>query len=123
MRSKEYLEALLKRDPNSFDGHRLRGDWDCVSAKEEFDVKKTEESQKHLDAALEEYRKADSIKPGDLGVNMQLGGRPVPEKRDLPAAEQIYRKVIDQKKDFLPAYRSCIPCSGRRTSEPTPSSC
>jgi tetratricopeptide (TPR) repeat protein len=94
---------LLSRDPNSFDGHRLKGDWTYVTAVAEFAANKTEEGQKHLDEAIEEYRKADSIKPGDQGVAMQLA-QGLTVKRDFPAAERLYRQLIDKKKDFLQAY-------------------
>ena len=99
-----HCEDLLKRDPNSFDGHRLMGDWDLVSATHEFDVKNAEKGQEDQDLALAEYRKADSIKPGDPGVSMSIANVLSRKKETIPAAEQIYRKVIDQKKDFLPAY-------------------
>ncbi len=136
---KQNCDALLTRDKNSFDGHRLRGDWMYVAAAREPDIRKTVEGRdlldgkpasgetaavvgalegrKPLDVALEEYRKADSIKPGDPGVNLQIGdvlfarGKVLAAKGDVAAAriefaaaEQIYRKIIDRKEDLLLAY-------------------
>jgi tetratricopeptide (TPR) repeat protein len=101
---KKNCDDLLKRDPNSFDGHRLTADWRFVSSAKELAAKKAEEGEKELDAAIEEYRKADSIKPGDLGVTMQLA-RALTMKRDFPGAERYFHQTIDQKKDFLQAYR------------------
>jgi tetratricopeptide (TPR) repeat protein len=97
-------DELLARDANSFDGHRLKGDWKYVAAIAELEVKRTEEGRKDLDEALTEYRKADSIKPGDQGVTLQIAEVLV-VKGDYSTAERFYRQVIDQKKDFLLGYR------------------
>ena len=136
---KQNCDDLLTRDKNSFDGHRLRGDWMYVAAAKEPDIRKTQDGRElldgkpasgeapavvgalggrqPLDVALEEYRKADSTKPGDLNVNLQIGdvlfarGNALAKKGDVAAAridysaaEQIYRKTIDQKGDLLLAY-------------------
>ena len=117
---KAYCDALLVRDKNSFDGHRLMGDWIYLQAVEEYRVKRTEQGLTDVDKALEEYRKADAIKPGDQGVTLQLAdvlttkgllldpdrkGNVPAARIQFDAAERLYRQVIDRKKDFLPAYR------------------
>ena len=96
-RSKEYMQEvegfcaqLLKRDPNSFDGHRLTGDLDFARASEAYNTARKEDGQQLLDAGMAEYLKADSIKPGNQGVSMQLA-RTLAAKGDVVGAERYYR--------------------------------
>jgi len=98
-----FCEQLLKRDPNSFDGHRLTGDLNYSRATIAFRTAKREEGQKLLEAATEEYRKADAIKPGQQGVSMQLA-RSLAAKADYAGAEQFYRRVMEKDKTFQYAY-------------------
>src|SRR5205085_7991947 len=60
---KKYTSDLMKRDPNSFDAHRLTGDLNYAQASQAYQTKKNEEGRKFLETAIAEYRKADSIKP------------------------------------------------------------
>src|SRR5438034_7541217 len=68
----KYTAELMKRDPGSFDAHRLLADLDFAQAADAFRNRKNEDGPKLLEAAATEYRKADSIKPGQQGVSMQL---------------------------------------------------
>jgi tetratricopeptide (TPR) repeat protein len=99
----KFTKELLKRDPNSYDAHRLLGDYNYSLATESYRVKRTEEAQAFLATATEEYRKADSIKPGQQGVSMQLA-RALASKGDFAGAEQLYRRVIEKDKSFQYAY-------------------
>src|ERR1039457_1564211 len=113
----KFIAELLKRDPNSFDGHRLVGDLNYYKATEAY--KKAAEAEKNryveegkqrsaeglafLDAAVAEYRKADSIKPGQQGVSMQLA-RALAAKGDFTGSETLYRRVIAKDKTYQYAY-------------------
>ena len=99
----KYTKELLKRDPNSFDGHRLIGDLAYFRATEAFKAKHPDEGRTLLDTAIAEYAKADSIKPGQVLVSMQLA-RALAAKGDFPAAEARYRNVIGKDKTFQYAY-------------------
>jgi tetratricopeptide (TPR) repeat protein len=99
-----YTAAILKRDPNSFDGHRLVGGRNYILAWDAFQSKRMEDGQKYLAAALEEYHKADAAKPGEIGVTIQMA-RGAALKGDFASAEQGYRAVIQKDKTFLDAYR------------------
>jgi tetratricopeptide (TPR) repeat protein len=99
-----FCNDLLKHDPNSFDGHRLLGDLNYIRAVEASRVKKNDEAQQNLAAALEEYRKADAIRPGSAGVIMQLA-RGLWRNGDFATAEQDFRNVIAKDKANLEAYR------------------
>jgi tetratricopeptide (TPR) repeat protein len=99
----KFTKELIKRDPNSFDAHRLIGDLNYSRATDAYKNKHPEEGQEFLKAATEEYRKADSIKPGQQGVMMQLA-RSLAAKGDFTTSEQLYRSVIDKDKSYQYAY-------------------
>jgi tetratricopeptide (TPR) repeat protein len=109
-REKAYLDevegfcnALLKRDPNSYDGHRLTGDLDYARATERFKVAMRDEGRALLDKAIEEYRKAEAIKPGQAGVVMQLA-RALAAETQYAESEKLYRSVFEKDKTFQYAY-------------------
>jgi tetratricopeptide (TPR) repeat protein len=96
-------KELLQRDANSHDAHRLIGDLNFTKAIEAYNERHPDEGLALLNKAVEEYRKADSIKPGQQGVLMQLA-RAVAAKGDYADAETLYRRVIDKDKTFQAAY-------------------
>jgi tetratricopeptide (TPR) repeat protein len=98
-----YCAQLLKRDPNSFDGHRLTGDLDFARAGQSFNTARGEDGRRLLLAALEEYRKADAAKPGNQGVMTQIS-RTLAATGDFAGAEQSYRKVFESDQHYLPGY-------------------
>jgi tetratricopeptide (TPR) repeat protein len=99
----KFIADLLKRDPNSYDGHRLTGDLNYFKATDAYKNKKNDEGQAFLDAAAAEYRKADSVKPGQQGVSMQLA-RVLAAKGDFTGSETLYRSVIAKDKTAQYAY-------------------
>jgi len=99
----KFTQELLKRDPNSFDAHRLIGDFNYSKATAAYKNKHPEEGASFLALATAEYFKADSIKPGQPLVSMQLA-RALAAKADFPAAEARYRSVIQKDKTFQSAY-------------------
>jgi tetratricopeptide (TPR) repeat protein len=98
-----YCNALLKRDPNSYDGHRLTGDLEYARATEQYKIANRDEGRALLDKAIAEYRQAEAIKPGQTGVVMQLA-RALAAETQFPEAEKLYRGVIDKDKTFQYAY-------------------
>jgi len=99
----KFTKDLIKRDPNSYDAHRLIGDLNYSRATDAYKNKRPEEGQEFLKAATDEYRRADSIKPGQQGVMMQLA-RSLAAKGDFTTSEQLYRSVIDKDKSYQYAY-------------------
>jgi len=99
----KFTKELLKRDVNSYDAHRLIGDLNYSRATDAYRNRHNEEGQTFLAAATEEYRKADSIKPGQQGVSMQLA-RALAAKSDFAGAEALYRQVIEKDKTYQYAY-------------------
>jgi tetratricopeptide (TPR) repeat protein len=98
-----FTDDLLQRDSNSFDAHRLIGDLNYSRATDAYRNKQPDEGLVFLDKATAEYRRADSLKPGQQGVLMQLA-RARAAKTDFAEAEAVYRRVIDKDKTFQSAY-------------------
>jgi tetratricopeptide (TPR) repeat protein len=96
-------EILTKRDPNSFDGHRLKADWYLTSAIGSFKTAQKDEGITQLETAIAEYRKADAIKPRQVAVELQLA-RAIQAKGDFAGAEQLFRQVIAQDKSLQIPY-------------------
>ena len=82
-------DVLLKKDPNSFDGLRLRGD---VLV---FD--------RRYDDALAEFRKANAVHPNDPNVVLATAQVLFAQKRDQEA-EQLIQQFLAVRKDFPPVY-------------------
>ena len=99
----DYCKKLLERDPNSYDGHRLTGDLDFARARERFSVAMREEGRALVDKSIEEYRKAEAIKPGQVGVVMQLA-RTLAAETQYAESEKLYRSVFEKDKTFQNAY-------------------
>jgi tetratricopeptide (TPR) repeat protein len=99
-----FTKELLTRDPNSFDGHRLVGDIHYTRATEAYKTKGKEDlGRKELEGSIAEYRRADSIKPGQQGVSMQLA-RALAANANFADAEQLYRRVMEKEKSYQYAY-------------------
>ncbi|HUB83349.1 MAG TPA: tetratricopeptide repeat protein [Bryobacteraceae bacterium] len=97
-----YCDLLFKRDPNSFDGYRLTGDLNYKKFALVGDSAGPTVANQFLAAAMENYKRADQIKPGDVSVSMQIGIILVREKQ-YADAEPYFRRIIDKDKTFSPA--------------------
>jgi tetratricopeptide (TPR) repeat protein len=98
-----FCKTLLKLDPKSFDGHRLRGDLDFVRAGQAFKVANKEEGMKLVGEAFDEFSQANAVKPGDQGVTLQLG-KALEAEAKYPEAEQQFRKAITLDKTRRDSY-------------------
>src|ERR1700678_930122 len=63
--SEANINQLLAHDPNSFDAHRMSGDLNFIRSLQDLQHAEKAGGKQYMDAALVEYRKADSIKPGE----------------------------------------------------------
>jgi tetratricopeptide (TPR) repeat protein len=82
-------DALLKKDPNSFDGLRLRGDVLVLDRK--------------YDDALAEFRKANAVHPNEPNVLLAMAQVLFAQKRDREA-EELIQQFLAVRKDFPPVY-------------------
>jgi tetratricopeptide (TPR) repeat protein len=101
--SEQNIQLLLAHDPNNYDAHRLDGDLLFVKAIEARLRAGMDEAVQDLKDAVVEYQKADSIKPGQTPVVMKLAKCSMLQG-NAPAAEALYRQVIDKDKTFVAAY-------------------
>lgn len=101
--AEDYCTKLLKRDPNSFDGHRLTGDLRFAQSIAAYKTARRDEAMALLHQAVDEYNKANTIKPNQDGVLMQLA-RAHTALGELPQAESLYKQIIDRNKTFQYAY-------------------
>lgn len=98
-----FCADLLKRDSNSYDGHRLLGDLNFARAVEAFSTARRDEGQQLITTAISEYEKANAINPGQPKVLLQLA-RTHAGIGDAAKAEQLFRQVIDKDKTSQAAY-------------------
>jgi tetratricopeptide (TPR) repeat protein len=101
--TQKYILELLARDSNSFDGHRLNGDYNFALAQQALKTGRVDEGNSLLDAAQSEYEKANAAKPSQTAIMMQMA-RVATEKHQPDEADKMYRQVIDKDKTFQPAY-------------------
>jgi tetratricopeptide (TPR) repeat protein len=101
--SEENINQLLAHDPNSYDAHRMLGDLNFIRSIQALERAGTAEGKKDMDAALAEFRRADSIKPGEPGVMMQLA-RGLEMEGDAAGAELYFKKVLEKDKTQQAAY-------------------
>lgn len=99
----ENVQALLQHDPSSSDAHRMNGDLNFIHAIDALKRASRDEAKQDMLVAVAEYKKADSIKPGQEGVVMQLAKCAVLEG-DAASAEKLYLQVIEKNKSFQQPY-------------------
>jgi tetratricopeptide (TPR) repeat protein len=97
-----YCDVLFKKDPNSFDGFRLSGDLNYHRYLQAGDAGSTVQ-QGYLNAAMDFYRKADAVKPGDAAVSMEIG-KILEMQKHYAEAEPYFRKAIDKEKTSPQTY-------------------
>jgi tetratricopeptide (TPR) repeat protein len=101
----DICEKLFKKDPNSFDAFRLTGELNVARYGESVKVAGQTVANQFLDAAMENYQKADQIKPNDPQVSMQIGTI-LAQRGQFAEAEPYFRKVIDKDKSSFSAITS-----------------
>ncbi len=94
---------LLKKDPNSFDGHRLAGAAAFSHARAAFATRNIDQGKAFLDTAIAEFRKANAVKPDDRGTQIAFADALI-VNRQYPEAEKIYLAIVAKDKAFSPAY-------------------
>lgn len=82
-------DLLLKKDPNSFDGLRLKGDVLVID--------------RNYDEALSDFRKARAIKPDDPNVILAMAQVLFAQNHDREG-EALVQQFLNVHKDFLPVY-------------------
>lgn len=109
-RDRQYLNEvesiardLLRRDPNSYDGHRLTGDLTFILAQESFRSGQRDKGKEQLSQAIADYRRADAVKPQQAPLRMALA-RTLAADRQYAESEQIYRELLAKDKNLALGY-------------------
>ena len=100
--AERFANEVLKKDPASYDGHRLSGDLAFIRAQESYKLDR-QRGAVLLATAVAEYRKADVAKPNQPPLRMAMA-RALTASGDYPAAEAVYQSVIAQDKTLTLAY-------------------
>lgn len=82
-------DLLLKKDPNSFDGLRLKGDVLVIDRK--------------YDDAMPEFQKANAIRPNDPDVVLAMAQVLFAQNREREG-ERLAQEFLQARKDFPPMY-------------------
>jgi tetratricopeptide (TPR) repeat protein len=99
----DFAQDFLRRDPNSFAGHRLTGDLLFVGAQKAQSSTHPQETKKLLASAIEEYRKANAAKPGQANTIASLA-RTLALTGNYAEAEQRYREALAADRNLTIAY-------------------
>ncbi len=97
------VDDFLKRNPDSWQGHKLGADVAMVNTRTFYRRGNADEARKSLATALAGYRKALSSKPNDPVITLALS-RALVASGDLPETESLLKGLIDRDKKNLPAY-------------------
>jgi len=99
----QMVDGLLKRNPKSWEGHKLTGDLDMLATAALFRQKDATGAKKELASAIGEYRLALSVKPTDSVINLALA-RTLTIDGETVEAETMLKAMLDRDKTNLDAY-------------------
>ena len=97
------VDGLLKLNPGSWQGHKLKGDLMLLAATASFKANNSAEGKQNLAAAVQEYRTSLASKPGDYVGTLALG-RTLLLTGETAEAEGLFKSLIDKDKTNLSAY-------------------
>ena len=112
------VDGLLKRDPRSWEAHKLTGDLAMLATAKLYRTGKAEDAKKELGTAISEYRLALAVKPGDPVISLALG-RTLVVDGESGEAQTLFRDMIDKDRKNLNGYYELyrLYLSQRKTSE------
>jgi tetratricopeptide (TPR) repeat protein len=97
------VDGLLKRNPQSWQGHKLSGDLAMLGTAKLYRAAKVEDAKKELGTAISDYRQALTVKPGDPIITLALG-RTLVVDGEVDEAQTLFRRMIDKDKKNLNGY-------------------
>lgn len=97
------VDGLLKRNPGSWQGHKLNGDMQLLDTAAKYKAGDTAAAKVSLTAAVQEYRTALASKPGDYLVTLALA-RTLVLDGEAAESEALFKGLIDKDKQNLNAY-------------------
>jgi tetratricopeptide (TPR) repeat protein len=97
------VDGLLKRNPKSWQGHKLSGDLAMLATAKLYRAADLPGAKKELGIAITEYRTALSAKPSDPVITLALG-RTLVVDGETAEAESLFRGLINKDKTNLNGY-------------------
>lgn len=97
------VDGLLKRNPKSWQGHKLSGDLAMLSTAKLYRAGQVEDAKKALGTAITEYRQALNVKPADPVITLALG-RTLVVDGEVDEAVNLFRGMIAKDNKNLNAY-------------------
>ena len=97
------VDGLLKRNPKSWQGHKLSGDLAMLATAKLYRAADLPGAKKELGIAITEYRTALSVKPGDPIITLALG-RTLVVDGETAEAQSLFRGLISKDKTNLNGY-------------------
>jgi tetratricopeptide (TPR) repeat protein len=99
----QMVDALLKRNPDSWQGHKLAGDLDMLATAKLYRAENVVDAKKQLATAITEYRTALAVKPGDAVITLALG-RTLVADGEAAEAQTLFKGMIDRDKKNVSGY-------------------
>ena len=97
------VDGLLKRNPKSWEGHKLSGDLAMLATAKLYRAAKVQDAKQELGVAISEYRQALAVKPGDPIITLALG-RTLVVDGETGEAETLFRSMIAKDKKNMNGY-------------------
>ena len=98
-----FIDGLLKRDPNSWEGHRLTGDMAMVEFRKQFLQAHGPEAKKALGQAISEFRASLQSNPKEYQTSIALA-KVLAVDGEAPEAESILNSLVERERNNLAAY-------------------
>lgn len=96
-------DGILKRNPNSWQGHKLSGDLDMLNVASDVRKGDSPAAKAQVADAVLEYRKALASKPNDPVITLALG-HALEADGQVPEAETMFRSLVARDKNNLQGY-------------------
>ncbi len=100
---KGYSNEFLKRNPNSWQGHKLAGDLAFLEVRRYLGEKRIVEAKKAVGDAINEYRASLSAKPDEYPTSIALA-RALELDGEAAESETIFSGLADREKQNTTAY-------------------
>lgn len=94
---------LLKADPKSFDGHRIKGRLFFISAVDAANKRNSMQVKDELQNAIAEFKLANATKPSEPDLIIYLC-RALTADAQYAESEKLYRDLVERRKDFVQPY-------------------
>ena len=97
------IDDLLKADPKSVDGHRLKGRLYFIMADDALTRHEDTKMKEALQNAIAEFKIANSLKPDQTSVVIYLA-RTLTANQQTGEAEKLYQRLVEKEKDNIKTY-------------------